>query len=448
MIDCAQHSAEAREHGEVTLAHVRDGLLASERGVDSTPAGEPAPLSYELLMALDRAEGLSARAGAAAVGIEELREALRAEATVNGGAPDGPPTLARPTDLAIARARTDPRPLSTCDLLTAMSDDPRVARALMIAGVNPERLRNDLARACVDAEAAPTRGAGYTVAALAALKRAEGEAARAGRAEVEPIDLVLALLQADAPSFGELKKRHRLFSVTVRMADAFELPEPLENEIRRARGAPPPWSLRAVQNAPVTGVTVIAAVVITAAMIGGADVDFLVARAPMRWHELWRAVTSVFPHGGIIHLVFNIAWMWALGVGMERRHGRVGTAGFYIWSGYVASLGQLAVGGEGGIGLSGLLYGVAGYHWLYQRRRPGSAEVLSRGNAVLLFVWLFACIALTELGILAIANAAHFTGLFAGLAVAWLVTTRHRAAVGAVLILATGALTAWVLFGR
>jgi len=73
-------------------------------------------------------------------------------------------------------------------------------------------------------------------------------------------------------------------------------------------------------------------------------------------------------------------------------------------------------------GLSGVVYALMGYAWLRGERDPESGIYLERGLMGFAILWLV----IGYFGVfgLAIANAAHVTGLLVGLAMA-LVDTRH-----------------------
>lgn len=67
-------------------------------------------------------------------------------------------------------------------------------------------------------------------------------------------------------------------------------------------------------------------------------------------------------------------------------------------------------------GLSGVLYGLLGHCWIYQRLAPNPAYRLPPGVLVMMLAWLLICMTgifeLLQFG--AIANAAHVGGLLTG----------------------------------
>jgi membrane associated rhomboid family serine protease len=84
-------------------------------------------------------------------------------------------------------------------------------------------------------------------------------------------------------------------------------------------------------------------------------------------------VTSLFLHGGILHLAFNMLFLWVYGSIVEASMHRVGFLGFYLLSGVLAMVGQ-SLGAATAtipiIGASGAVAGViGGYLLLYPRAR-------------------------------------------------------------------------------
>lgn len=135
--------------------------------------------------------------------------------------------------------------------------------------------------------------------------------------------------------------------------------------------------------------------------------------------EWWRLFTPMFVHFGWLHLAINSLWYWELGRRVEARQGWLGLLGFTLLFALVSNLAQYLFGGAGIFGgLSGVLYGLLGHCWLYQKLAPNAAYQLPPGVVGLMLVWLLVCLSglVTALGLGAIANAAHVGGLLIGCA--------------------------------
>ncbi len=85
------------------------------------------------------------------------------------------------------------------------------------------------------------------------------------------------------------------------------------------------------------------------------------------------AITSMFLHGGLLHLAGNMLFLWVFGNNVEDSMGRVRFLAFYVLGGLAAILGQFLVGADEPvplIGASGAVAGVlGGYLLLYPRAR-------------------------------------------------------------------------------
>lgn len=150
--------------------------------------------------------------------------------------------------------------------------------------------------------------------------------------------------------------------------------------------------------------------------------------------QVWRLVTPIFLHFGVMHIVFNMYWLFLLGTQVEHRIGSLrftllvlGMAvmsnfGQYLWQVY----GEQSYGAFGG--MSGVDYGLFGYVWIKTLYFPSQAYRLSPFTAFLMFAFFFACI-LREIPATAemmaaiipsnIANMAHAVGLLVGVAAAY-----------------------------
>lgn len=173
--------------------------------------------------------------------------------------------------------------------------------------------------------------------------------------------------------------------------------------------------LNDLQRFPITAILCIGAVAAFAAELSGRSVEHMVLSAPLLADEPWRLLTTVFPHGGLVHLAFNLLWIWMLGRAIEARIGAVAMLVLVIVTTLSASGLQLVFVGRP-IGLSGVVYGLAGYAWMRGRRELLFRDVIDDSTRNLLVAWFFVCILLTKIGAMNIANAAHAGGALMGIA--------------------------------
>lgn len=77
------------------------------------------------------------------------------------------------------------------------------------------------------------------------------------------------------------------------------------------------------------------------------------------------AVTCTLVHGGILHLVGNMLFMYIFGYGVNYKFGQGGFALLYVFSGFCASMAHYALNGAPVIGASGAIYGLMGAFLIY-----------------------------------------------------------------------------------
>ena len=88
----------------------------------------------------------------------------------------------------------------------------------------------------------------------------------------------------------------------------------------------------------------------------------------------WATIfTSMFLHGGFLHVAGNMLFLWVFGDNIENRFGRWRFITFYLGAGVVAAFAQVLVNTDSEIpmiGASGAVAGVLGAYWLlYPRSR-------------------------------------------------------------------------------
>lgn len=133
--------------------------------------------------------------------------------------------------------------------------------------------------------------------------------------------------------------------------------------------------------------------------------------------QWWRLISPILIHFGFLHLAMNSLWFWELGKRIEWRHGGLFLLLLTLVAGGLSNYAQYFFSGPSLFGgLSGVLYALLGYCWLYQRQVPSAFTSLPKGVVVMMLAWLVLCLTgiVTWLGFGAIANAAHVSGLIVG----------------------------------
>jgi membrane associated rhomboid family serine protease len=182
---------------------------------------------------------------------------------------------------------------------------------------------------------------------------------------------------------------------------------------------------------PVITGTAILAMAVTIAWWSKVNVSLLFPTAMIRRGELWRLMTSTLPHGNILHLAFNIYWLWVLGTLVERVYGHLRTTALIALFAVGSSAFQFAFS-RGGIGLSGVGYGLFGLLWVLSRREDRFRNSINQKTVRVFVVWFFFCIATTVMRIFSVGNIAHGVGAVLGLLTAFAITTpRSRTAIAA-----------------
>ncbi len=140
---------------------------------------------------------------------------------------------------------------------------------------------------------------------------------------------------------------------------------------------------------PVTSTIAVLAILVTAARLGGMDFSFLYAESIEGKLQFWGLVTSIFPHVDPIHLIFNLFWLWVFGSLLEGAFGPIRTAGIMLLFAIGSSAAEFAASG-GGIGLSGVAYGLFGLFWVLSKRDLRFRDSIDN-QTIFLFVFWFFC---------------------------------------------------------
>jgi GlpG protein len=128
--------------------------------------------------------------------------------------------------------------------------------------------------------------------------------------------------------------------------------------------------------------------------------------------EIWRLITPIFIHFGVLHIVFNMLMLRDMGSLVESRRGWKVFLLLVLTIGIGSNLGQYFYSGALFGGMSGVLYGLLGYIWLRGQCDPVSGLHLSPTTLAMMLIWFFLCLLNIIPGV---ANACHAAGLLMGM---------------------------------
>jgi membrane associated rhomboid family serine protease len=185
----------------------------------------------------------------------------------------------------------------------------------------------------------------------------------------------------------------------------------------------PKWT--EIPKYPVIVAVSIVAVGITVAWYSGVNLSFLFESGDIRRGQFWRLLTSVFPHLGLLHLVFNLYWLWILGTVVERAFGHAKTALLLAFFAIGSNSLDFAFD-RSGVGLSGVGYGLFGLLWILSERDERFKGAIDKRTVDLFISWFFICIVTTLTHIFVVANVAHAAGAVLGVLIGFAIANPTR----------------------
>lgn len=146
----------------------------------------------------------------------------------------------------------------------------------------------------------------------------------------------------------------------------------------------------------------------------------------IRQGEVWRLFSPCILHSDLLHILFNMIWLWVLGRPIEQRIGLSKTACLTLISGIGSNVIQYLMSGPFFIGYSGVIMALAGFIWMRERRAPWEGYPLNRTTILFLLLFIGAMFLLTFASFFFqlttsvafapnIANTAHIAGAFIGI---------------------------------
>lgn len=152
--------------------------------------------------------------------------------------------------------------------------------------------------------------------------------------------------------------------------------------------------------------------------------------------QWWTLFTSIYLHGGLLHILFNVLWIRQLGPAVEELYGPARFFVIYTVAGVAGFIVSNMIGVSFTVGASGSIFGLLGAMVAFGRRRGGvfGAMVLRQYGqwALLLFVLGFFMSGVN--------NLAHAGGFIGGLAAGFVLSLAERRAETTVDHLLAGAL--------
>jgi len=152
----------------------------------------------------------------------------------------------------------------------------------------------------------------------------------------------------------------------------------------------------------------------------GAKVNVLIADG-----QVWRLLTSMFLHVGLMHLLFNSYALFIFGVEVERLYGGSRFVVIYLLAGLGGSLTSFAFGPELSAGASGAIFGLLGTMVAFFRRHHQAFGVWGRRRLanLLAVAVLNLVLGFTVPGI---DNLAHLGGLLTGGVLGWILAPQYQ----------------------
>jgi len=141
-------------------------------------------------------------------------------------------------------------------------------------------------------------------------------------------------------------------------------------------------------------------------------IDLDNVRANFSALEFLKMISPMLLHGGIIHLAFNMLWLWEFGRRIEAVQASWSLLVLIFFIALVSNTVQYLYGGSIYFGgMSGVVYGLFSYIWMWQLFDPKKNLSLP---GPLIFFLLLSLVVITVINLDFIADEAHIGGLLTG----------------------------------
>lgn len=141
----------------------------------------------------------------------------------------------------------------------------------------------------------------------------------------------------------------------------------------------------------------------------------------IREGELWRLFTPALLHGGLLHILFNMIWVWLLLPSLEERLSTLQLTLLIVILAVVTNVAQYLITGPMFLGFSGVIVGLVGFIWVRQKKAPWEGYPLPRTTILFIVIFVLAMLLMEIITITSsllfakqlsanIANTAHIVG--------------------------------------
>jgi GlpG protein len=145
----------------------------------------------------------------------------------------------------------------------------------------------------------------------------------------------------------------------------------------------------------------------------------------IREGQIWRLFTPCILHLDLLHILFNMIWLWVLGRSIEQRIGSLRTLWLTCAVALISNVVQYLMSGPFFLGYSGVVMGLAGFIWMREKVAPWEGYPLPRSTIWFLGFYVVALFVLQTVSFfiqllsdypftLNIANSAHIAGALVG----------------------------------
>ncbi|HQV41137.1 MAG: rhomboid family intramembrane serine protease GlpG [Moraxellaceae bacterium] len=143
--------------------------------------------------------------------------------------------------------------------------------------------------------------------------------------------------------------------------------------------------------------------------------------------QWWRLLTPAILHFSLMHIAFNLLWWWELGGLIERGQSALRLLGISVVIAMISNAAQGIQYGPNFGGLSGVIYGLLGYLWLYPIFNPAAGFRMRKEILWFMLGWL----AIGYTGVLdvlfgPVSNVGHLSGLLAGMGLGVVIGLANR----------------------